>query len=594
MNLRKHIATPLLLLAALLFSCSREQTASPNQEKVAVSISAGQGSTRTQIDENGLSVRWSENDRIAVWAASAENGFAFSAIPFSAYYLLGSSARFTAEITPMASGSYTYYSVYPVPESVSGNIAYFTLPAVQNGSYDGNNDILTAYPQAGGALNDPATEVDMTFKHKMHALRIFVPEGGNTLGEPIKRIQITFPQDVAGRVGVDFTDPAAAPTLESGSRTITLNIPDGLDESADAARQYAYAIIYPAQMEQAGEITFVARSFRYQASATYSARTMNEGGSTPVRLILGEPKDMTTTLRLSIAENHLGEEPQKITFEIASPDDATFGATRSFTIDVPTELTPAGYYDLDITGYENLSGATVRITYESESAIVSQNITMPEIIEAQTNTMALTVPYLFAEDFSSLSGSFENSTEFATSDPTDPDAVWLDQYGLPQWSGARIGGAAGTGIRICSHIEIGLWIKNIRNGRVDTAPLTVIKEGKSVRLHVEFDYASDLYEGTGSGGSTTYWAGTTTNSGLLNGSNEIENVVLGETTIPRDGPGNNGTWYGSTPHTQSYEVDGCGSTTRLSWRVGVSRGSSIGGNGNYWLYIDNIKVSIVK
>ena len=113
-------------------------------------------------------------------------------------------------------------------------------------------------------------------------------------------------------------------------------------------------------------------------------------------------------------------------------------------------------------------------------------------------------------------------------------------------------------------------------------------------MHVEFDYASDLYEGTGSGGSTTYWAGTTTNAGLLNGSNAIENVVLGETTIPRDGPGNNGTWYGSTPHTASYEVDGCGSATRLSWRVGVSRASSFAGNGNYWLYIDNIKVSIVK
>lgn len=593
MNLRKHIAAPLLLLAALLFSCSREQTVSPNLEKVAVSISAGQGSTRTQIDANGLSVRWSENDRIAVWAASAENGFAFSAIPFSAYYLLGSSARFTAEITPMASGSYTYYSVYPVPESVSGNIAYFTLPASQTGAYDGNYDILAAYPQTGGALNDPATEVDMTFKHKMHALRIFVPEGGNTLGEPINSIHITFPQPVAGRIGVDFTDPATTPTIEEGSESITINIPEGLNESSDQARQYAYAIIYPAQLNPDGHITFIARSAGLQASATYSARTMNEGGSTPVRLILGQPEKLTT-LRVSIAENHLGEEPQKITFEIASPDDATFGTTRSFTIDVPTELTPTGYYNLDVTDAQNLSGATIRITYESESAIVSQNITMPEIIEAQPNTIALTVPYLFAEDFSSLSGSFENNTEFTTSDATNPDAIWLDQYGLPQWSGARIGGAAETGIRICSRLEMGMWIQNIRNGRVDTAPLTVIKEGKSVRLHVEFDYASDLYEGTGSGGSTTYWAGTTTNAGLLNGSNAIENVVLGETTIPRDGPGNNGTWYGSTPHTASYEVDGCGSATRLSWRVGVSRASSFAGNGNYWLYIDNIKVSIVK
>ena len=574
MNLRKHIATPLLLLAALLFSCSREQTVSPNQEKVAVSISAGQGSTRTQIDENGLSVRWSENDRIAVWAASADNGFAFSAIPFSAYYLLGSSARFTAEITPMASGSYTYYSVYPVPESVSGNIAYFTLPAVQNGSYDGNNDILAAYPQTGGALNDPATEVDMTFKHKMHALRIFVPEGGNTLGEPIKRIQITFPQDVAGRVGVDFTDPAAAPTLESGSRTITLNIPDGLDESADAARQYAYAIIYPAQMEQAGEITFVARSFRYQASATYSARTMNEGGSTPVRLILGEPKDMTTTLRLSIAENHLGEEPQKITFEIASPDDATFGATRSFTIDVPTELTPAGYYDLDITGYENLSGATVRITYESESAIVSQNITMPEIIEAQTNTMALTVPYLLAEDFSGTS-------DYAPSwgNASNPAAVWLSDYGMTGWSASRVQLYGG----LCARVSVRHETVAQYPGRLDS-PQLPLKPGASAKVKVTFHaQKSNQY--------VYLSCGTISDNGLLQGNDGANSAVTIDPTLNENASATN------IPATEySFELENMNAETRISWVV--ERTYNFWGNGfstdTWHTYIDNIKVSIVK
>jgi hypothetical protein len=124
--------------------------------------------------------------------------------------------------------------------------------------------------------------------------------------------------------------------------------------------------------------------------------------------------------------------------------------------------------------------------------------------------------------------------------------------------------------------------------------LSQLKAGKSVKLNVSYDYAADLHEEIGSGGAVTFWAGTTTTSGAIKGDVGITKVVLGESTLSTDGPCAKGSWYGNTPNTQTYTVDGCGSTTRLSWRVGTNRKASIAGRGYYWLYIDNVKVSIAK
>ncbi|MBQ1989875.1 MAG: fimbrillin family protein, partial [Rikenellaceae bacterium] len=444
------------------------------------------------------------------------------------------------------------------------------------------NDILVAYPASGLALENEDAEVSLTFKHKMHTLRMFVPDDVEGMGEPIRRIDITFPTPVVGDVSVDYTSATAPATLANGSNTVSVEIPEGLSASSEEARKYAYAIVFPATMNESDQITFTVSTDNYRSVQSFGARSLSEGGSTPVRLTCSP--DNRTLLRFTIKDNFLGENPTKVTFTAAIGEAVA---------DCATTFDKFGYYDLDVTDLEGLAGQPITVTYESESAIVTQSLTLPNYEAGKLTKVDLTVPYLLYEDFSGMS-AFENNTYEFGAFNYNPSAISLDSYGLAGWSGARIGGGANTNIRIACRYESGIGVAASYKGRCDSRPLSQIKEGKSVKLNVSYNYAADLHEEMGSGGSVTFWAGTTTTSGNIKGDVGITNVVLGESVLATDGPMAKGSWYGNTPHTQTYTVSGCGSTTRLSWRVGTNRGGSIAGRGYYWLYIDNVKVSIAK
>ncbi len=579
-----RIFTILSALCLLLVSCEQFETPTFNagkQGKVSVTITSGTPQSRTSVAENGLSTTWCNDDQIAVWASNGSSNV-LNAQPFKVFYSMGTYVEFTTDIDPMGDGTFTYYATHPLPSSVQGTLATFPIERVQQGSFDGSNDILVAYPTTGLALDNEEAEVSLTFKHKMHSFRMFVPDDVEGMGEPIRRIDITFPTQVAGDVSVDYTSPTAPATLSNGSEVVSIEIPEGLSASSDAARKYAYAILFPATMNESDQITFTVRSDNYRSVQSFGARTLSEGGSTPVRLTCSP--DNRTILRFSIGENHLGENPINVTFT------ADVG---SVTTDCASTFDKYGYYDLDLTDFEDLSGRTITVTYESESAIVNQTLTLPNYEAGKLTDVVLTVPYLLYEDFSSLS-AFENNTYEFGAFNYNPSAISLDSYGLTGWSGARIGGGANTNIRIACRYESGIGAAASYKGRCDSRPLSAIKEGKSVKLNVSYNYAADLYESIGSGGAVTFWAGTTTTTGNIKGNVEITNVVLGESVLTTDGPCVEGSWYGNTPNTQTYTVDGCGSTTRLSWRVGTNRAASLAGRGYYWLYIDNVKVSIAK
>ena len=82
---------------------------------------------------------------------------------------------------------------------------------------------------------------------------------------------------------------------------------------------------------------------------------------------------------------------------------------------------------------DNLSGKTVTVQYESESAVVSNTLTMPQITESGSNDITFSVPYLLAEDFSSINqnaGDYDNpevgGTTIANGDGT---AIDLSRWG---------------------------------------------------------------------------------------------------------------------------------------------------------------------
>ena len=60
----------------------------------------------------------------------------------------------------------------------------------------------------------------------------------------------------------------------------------------------------------------------------------------------------------------------------------------------------------------------------------------------------------------------------------------------------------------------------------------------------------------------------------------------------------NGTYggnsFGDTFPTQTVSIDNCTNSTRISWSVGTTKKSGEAKNAHYYIYIDNIRVSIAQ
>ena len=592
------IFSVLATLCLLLVSCEQIDSPAVPEGKVRVTIKSGSEMSRTSVAANGLSTLWSVDDQIAVWATNGTTNV-LNAHPFKAFYSIGNYAEFTTDIDPMGEGEFTYYATHPVPASISGTTATFPIESVQQGSFDGTNDILVAYPSTGLALENEDAEVNLTFKHKMHTLRMFVPDNVEGMGEPIRSIEITFPTQVVGDVSVDYTSATTPATLSNGSNVVTVEIPEGLSPSSDSDRKYAYAIVFPATMSESDQITFAVRTDNFHSEQSFSARSLSEGGSTPVRLTC--TPNMSTILRFSIKDNFLGEDPIKVTLQTAD---------NEFIIDPATTFYQNGHYDLDVTDMASLAGQTMTVIYESEHAIVNQTLTIPNYNAGQIADVELTVPYLFFEDFSQI-GSFTDDhddapTGFDFDGDTYNNVKMLDDEDshLAGWSGGHIGGQAGTSIRIMCRYEAGMSANAYYKGRVDTRAIGGIKS--TANISITFDYATAYVHYFTSGGSVNspikmYMGYTTTTGAVKPDSGSTDTSKTAPTNLPNkliDGKSisENSGGYDSGFYTHSAVVlNSATADTRLSWVVSSDiKAKFLGGNGNFWIYIDNIKVSIAK
>lgn len=578
-----RIFTILSALSLLLVSCEQFETPTfnnSNEGKVRVTITSGTPQSRTSIAENGLSTTWCNDDQIAVWASNGSSNV-LNAQPFAVYYAMGSYVEFTADINPMGDGNFTYYSTHPLPASISGTTATFPIERLQQGSFDGSNDILVAYPTTGLALDNEEAEVSLTFKHKMHSLRMFVPDDVEGMGEPIRRVDITFPTQVVGNVSVDYTSATTPATLSNGSEVVSIEIPEGLSASSDSDRKYAYAIVFPATMNESDQITFTVRSDNYRSVQSFGARSLSEGGSTPVRLTC--TPDNRTILRFTIGNNFLGEKPIKVTFTAAIGEAVA---------DCATTFDKYGYYDLDVTDLEGLAGQSITVTYESENAIVSQALTLPNYVAGRVTDITLTVPYLLYEDFSTV-GNISSNDDYTSGFSTGTkDGVSF----LNGWSGGRVGASAGTAIRIACRRETSADYP----ARVDTAPLSGLKAGANVSVSWTFDYSMDRQEGGVAIsmpllGQYVYLGSTTTQGAINSGTNFYTSGIGGQDgSFPVNFYLNEvGGSYTTISNTYNYVMANCGSTTRLTWLT-TNEHKAGTTNGTYWLYIDNVKVSIAK
>ena len=594
----KKIFTSILLSFALL-ACSTEEQApqqSSNDGKIKVSI--GQSAvikSRTSIGEDGHSAVWSTGDKIAVWAANSAGEMTLQAEQFALYHFGGQyeQAIFTAFINPMQSDSYTYYATYPNPTSVSGTLATYNLADVQNGgSFVGSCDIMVATPVTAQALTEgKINNLNLNFSHKMHALRIVLPDDGTLLGNAIDAIEFEFPTEVVGDVTVDAANPTAPATLSNGSKRLTVTIPEGY-----VAGNYIWGLIFPTTIS--GDITY--RVYAGQYVSKFNTITLEKEAQqshiTPMSFPIPDA-DLTTTITINVSGNNLGEDYNSVTvIDDAGNTMATFAANSSHS------------YDIDIEGLfdpATVSGKQFRVRYESDNAIVDDVITMPQITPYRSNNISSTVPYLLFEDFSGAQSSEHNDDYTGSADQDGAITGYLldDYMTTSGWNAARYQLEAGKAIRIHVRYESGGWVVARYCGRLDTPALKSIKSGASVNVKLEFDLAcyvpigykllSSLNDTDKSVTSYKIATHTSSESSTINGVNQNNiNAVYSSPTFVRNVSEDT---FDCSYWAESVTLSGCSNNTRITWFPCTTQSSSVAGaNCAYYIYIDNIRVSIQK
>lgn len=623
--------TYLLLLPLLYTACAedpdtgREERA---EEPFEVTIGSGakfdiraQSATRTSLDENGETVRWQTGDRLMLWARNSASetvldGAAFTLYHYNATY---DDASFRGSIQPMPEDTYTYYAVSPVPASTDGLRASYDIPAVQDGAFHGEWDVMVATPIEGAGplrehdkkdangISDNTDVVNLQFSHKIHVLKISIPR--NDLGEPITEITLTFPSPVVGRLTVDAADAAADGVLTESGNTLTLRFPEPKD--ADAV---VYAMIAPLTLGEGETVSIVAAGATSESEPrTFVPATADRrfaaGHTTPINYNVPAAAQELTRVIFRLAEtgvNTLGEAID--TFTVTAPADWTFeDGTQSRTFDV----TGTGDHTIRFRSYTNPTEemAGFQVTYDSEHALLTEEFTLPAVTVGDETVVEFRVPYLFEETFGGITDfSHDDNLGTGATNSGNNTAVDLSGYGLSGWTGARCGASAGKAIRICSRNECAALTRGSYHGRIDSPDLTALKG--SCQVVVRFNYSINRNSNQGNVLQPYLAAGITDTADRNTTSNLWGSFISGEgdpgTILQYNIPAvvydlnDSGALNGSF---DNIPLQGEFSTTasasqRLVWEVymksGEPRAFATYYYSNNWVYLDNIRVSIAQ
>ena len=224
-----------LALPLVFGACSDSSDADTRPATETISVSVGSGPkidiesedrSRTQLGEDGVSVKWASDDQIALWAVNSRSETVFSKQAFKLYHYNTdyNTAKFRGDIPQMPADTYTYYAVSPVPSESDGTQATYLIPDVQDGGFNGDWDVMVADPVKAPALekNDTGETVQFQFRHKVHVLKIRIPK--NDLGEKVSEITLAFPQPVTGRMTVDAADPDVHLLLSLRQRRASISL----------------------------------------------------------------------------------------------------------------------------------------------------------------------------------------------------------------------------------------------------------------------------------------------------------------------------------------------------------------------------------
>ena len=594
-----------------------------------VGFYAGGVDTRTEMLPNGLSTAWESDDEIAVWAKNSSGTYTLNNQIFKTYGLDYERGFFSSTLSSaMPEGTYTYYCSYPRPLSASGTEVTFSVPSQQDGKVSGGADIMIASPVVHGALTpipDPEDHsgMSMEMNRMMHQFRFYIPATDAKLqGAAVERIKLTFPSEVVGNVTFDLADPSRKGVLSNGSRDIELRLAEPITL---ADQNYACVAFCPASFAE-GEMlqvkAYTSDRIVVVDPIDLCARDFQAGHSTPVKLKVKEVTGYPYNLVFKVAANNLGEKPNTITLTAPSGCIWTEGGSNVFTyspgrkIEVGEEI---AFRFEDVATFRAFSGKSIAVTYDSDNALLNSNVSIQDLTSTDNANISLTVPYLFFEDFSGIP-SFNDghdNPKVGTSSDTYKGISELSSNSLVNWYGTRIGGQSGTSLRICCRYEHVLVSGAYYKGRVYTPFLSNIKDGKDVNITVSFRYGSNRSErdpllGSPPKKSALLYFGVNTQQTVTN-PDESEGDILDSITGMIAGSGfsssaptslnpmaikgekmstQNGS-YTSFEGTKNVTIENVDNGMRLAWIVSTDNTSS-NTNGNYWLYLDDIKVQIAN
>ena len=622
-----------IAVAMLIVSCRDVgmgvEPAHKDSEPQLVGFYAGGAQTRTEMLDNGLSAVWVADDQIALWAIGSSGSYALSNQVFKTYGLDSQRGFFTTELaSAMADDTYTYYCCYPVPSSVNGTKANLYVPTVQDGKVTGGADIMVATPVQHGALAPvPEPEdhlgMSMTMNRMMHQFRFYVDEGGAKLnGAAISRMKVSFPFAVVGNVQVELDDPTKSAVLTSGYKDVTLNLKEPITFEEG---NYACMAFVPTKFSEGQSIqinAYTSDKIVKINPVDLCARDFIAGHSTPVRLVIQDVVDYPYVITFKVASNNLGEGVNTVVLTAPAGCEWEKGGSNVYHY-TPGHKITAGenivFRFEDEAQYRAFSNKTISVTYDSDNTLTYQSVTVPDISSNNHATLSLTIPYLFFEDFSgipSFSDGHDNP-KVGTASDTYKGISELTSNSLAGWYGARIGGQSGTSIRICCRYEHVLLAGAYYKGRVYTPFLSNIKDGANVNISVSFRYGSNrserdplfgsppkknpiLYFGINSEDAVTN--PDATEGGLLE---DIAGLVggigyaswadssLNPRAINGEELNNFSGSYTSFTGTKNVVIENVDNGMRLGWIVSTNNTSS-NTNGNYWLYLDDIKVQVAS
>ena len=594
------------LLALIVAACADKEASTPTASIVPdteVGFSLPMDATRTSIDPaDGRTTRWVEGDKLAVWAKSGDGSYAFENAIFTLRYFSTEwdKAYFTSGVAAMGEGDYTYLLSYPQPKAVEGTLATYSVAAVQSGKYDGVHDIMIAEPVMAGALTaESKVELNTVMRHQMHALKIVVPEKSSNFSDRVYSLEVTFPNPVVGDIIVDVANPNAEPTYANTSNTIVVNSNEGFAIGSDI-----WVFVLPGTVS--GDVSYKVKGLEQRSEvATYQLeRTFAAGHITPIRMAM-PPFEKYTVLNFSIGANYLGED-----FNYFTLYDHNGVNRGTFNRNSENRYTVEFFGEFDAAAYNNTNWTLV---FDSENAVVENKVNLGTLKPYfQQNIAPVDVPYLLFENFDSATEKESYGNNSYSSSEREQPGVSLDGA-MPTngWNAARFWLKPGA-IRINSRyqsVKIFVAFASNHHGRVDTPPLgngtRGLKAGKSVNVKLHFDAA--LYKHKSS--SLSLNSGAINVATHTNHSNPIDGIPTGSTGISSsynttladfgttffnqtlaDNASDNA--FGQSFPTYSTELP-VSSDTRICFYPTLSTASGTG-NTEVNVYLDNIKVSIVK